>query len=121
MTVHLIDHIIVALLVLVLPIVDFFFLRERAAKIRAGQTELRMKLYRNILREEWIATIAIVAIWFALGRGAAELGLIPAFGGMAWAGYALTAVICGLMYLQMHSVTHNPESHAGFRKQIGWL
>ena len=121
MTLHFIDHIVVALLVLVLPVIDFFFIRERAAKIQAGQTELRMKLYRNILWEEWVGTIAIVALWFGLGRGAAELGLSPRFGALAWAGYALCAVVCGLLILQARSVIGKPDTYADFRKQVGWL
>jgi membrane protease YdiL (CAAX protease family) len=121
MTVHFIDHIVVALLVLVLPVVDFFLIRERAAKIHAGRTELRMKLYHNIIREEWIGTIAIVALWFLLGRGGAELGLVPAFDALAWAGYGLTVAICVALFFQTRSVTGNPDNHAGFRKQIGWL
>jgi membrane protease YdiL (CAAX protease family) len=121
MTVLLIDHIVVALLVLVFPIVNFFSLRKREAKIRAGQTELRMQLYRTILWEEWIGAIAIVALWFALGRGAAELGLIPVFGAMAWAGYGLGVVVCGMLLLQARSVIGKPETHAKTREQIGWL
>ena len=80
-----------------------------------------MKLYRSIIREEWIGTIVIVAIWFALGRSASELGLVPDFGAAAWAGYALTGVILRLMYWQLRSVTHHPENHEAFRKKIGSL
>jgi membrane protease YdiL (CAAX protease family) len=121
MTVQLIDHIIVALIVLVLPIIDFFFIRERAAKIRAGQTELRMKLYRTIISEEWIGTIVIVALWFFLGRSAGELGLIPRFGMLPVVGYGTTVLAFVVMYLQARAVFDSTENQAAFRKQIGWL
>ncbi len=121
MTVHFIDHIIVVLIVLVLPIIDFFYIRERAAKIRAGQTELRMKLYRDIISEEWIGTIVIVALWFLLGRSAGELGLIPQSGTVPVVGYGLTVLALVVMYLQARAVFKSEENRAAFRKQIGWL
>jgi len=120
-TVRPIDHVVVALVVLVLPIIDCLYIRERAARIRAGQTELRMKLYRSMISVEWIATIVIVALWFLLGRGAGTLGLIPRLGPLPVVGYGITVLAFVVMYLQARAVIGSTENQAAFGKQIGGL
>ena len=99
MTPLLIDHIAFVLLAVVFPIWEFFALRKRAALIRAGRTELRMGLYRRIIGEEWLMAIALLAGWFALGRGGAALGLVPRGGALAWMGYGLSALVSVVLLL----------------------
>lgn len=119
MTLHILDHIFFVLIALVFPVVDFFAIRKRAALISAGRTELRMKLYRKIIWEEWGATLVLIAVWFLLGRTAAGLGLIPQGG--AWIGYGLTALICGFLIVHARMATRTDEGRATLRKQFGWL
>jgi len=121
MTVHFIDHIVFVLIAAVFPIVDFFAVRKRAALIRSGRTELRMKFYRKIIWEEWVGTFVIATMWFVLGRGAAELGLIPGLSALAWAGYGLATLLCGLQLLQARSIIGKHENHVAFREQVGWM
>ena len=121
MTLHLIDHIAFVLLAVAFPIWDFFALRKRAARIRAGQTELRMKLYHKIIWQEWAIAIALLAFWFALGRDGSAIGLVPQGGALVWAGYGLTAVICALIVFQAWSITGSPKKRAALRDQFGSL
>jgi len=117
-TPQLIDHIAFVLLAVAFPIWDFFAIRRRAALIRAGRTELRMGLYRRIIGEEWLMAIALLAGWFALGRGGAALGLIPRGGALAWTGYGLSALVSAALLIQVRSVLRNPESLASMRDKF---
>jgi len=119
MTPLLIDHIVFALLAVAFPIWDFFALRKRAALIDAGHTELRMGLYRKVIGEEWLATIVLLAGWFALGRGAAALGLVPRVGALAWTGYGLSALVIAVLLIQARSLLRNPDSLASMRHKLG--
>ena len=121
MNLHILDHIFFALLVLIFPVWDFFALRKTAARINAGRTDLRMRLYRRIIAEEWLATLVVVATWFLLGRTAGMLGLVPSGGLIALAGYSLTVVLCVMLILQAVSVAGSPEERAKMRKQFDWL
>jgi membrane protease YdiL (CAAX protease family) len=118
---HLFDHAFFVLLVMVFPIVDFFSIRKRAALINAGRTDLRMKLYVRILWEGWAMALVLAVLWIALGRTAGGLGLVPASGALVWAGYGLTALICGLLIFQMRVATATEKNRAAVRGQLGDL
>jgi len=119
MTPQLIDHIAFVLFAVAFPIWDFFAIRRRVALIRAGRTELRMGLYRRIIREQWLMAIALLAGWFALGRSSAALGLVPRGGALAWTGYGLSALVSAALLIQVWSVLRNPESLASMRDKFG--
>ncbi len=121
MTLHLIDHIAFALLFVAFPIWDFFAIRKRAALIRAGRTELRMGLYRQVIGWEWTVAIVLLAGWFLLGREGAAIGLVPRGGSLAWAGYGLAAVFSVLLLIQAWSTLRNPKSLASMRDKFGAL
>jgi membrane protease YdiL (CAAX protease family) len=121
MTPQPIDHVAFALLAVVFPIWDFLALRRRAALIRAGRTGLRMELYRKIIGQGWLMAIVLLAGWFALGRGAAALGLVPRAGTLAWTGYGLSALVCAALLIQLRSVLRNPKSLATVRDKLGAL
>ncbi len=119
MTLHLIDHIAFAVLAVVFPIWDFFLLRKRAALINAGQTELRMKLYHKVIWQEWAIAIAVLGLWFALGRGGGAIGLVPGSGARVWAGYGLAIVVCALIVQQAWSIFRSPKKRANLHKELG--
>lgn len=121
MTLNFIDHLFVILLALVFPITDYFSIRKKASRIHDGETELRMGFYRGVIAYEWIYVGVVLLTWFALGRGAAELGLVPSVTPMALAGYALTLAIVALLVLQVRIVLGNPDYRAKARKELGWL
>jgi membrane protease YdiL (CAAX protease family) len=121
MTLNLIDHLFVILLALVFPITDYFSIRKKAQRIHNGETELRMGFYRGVIAHEWIYVVAALVTWFALGRGAAELGLVPSLTPMALAGYVLTLAIVVLLVLQARMILGNPDYRARMRKELGWL
>ncbi|NIM61052.1 MAG: CPBP family intramembrane metalloprotease [Acidobacteria bacterium] len=121
MTPMWIDHVVFGLLAVVFPIWGYFWLRKRKALILAGHSELRVKMYRRLVVEEWVMAAVLLIGWFALGRGSAAIGLIPQSGTPAWAGYGLAALLCVVLVLQMRSVTRQPEALEKHRKQLGGL
>jgi len=121
MTLHILDHVFFILIAAAMPIHGYFWLRKRAALINQGRTELRLALYRTTIKEEWAVTIALVGLWFALGRSGSELGFGLPGGLLVWGGYALTALIGSLLVVQMKTMMATPENRTFFRKQIGKL
>ena len=121
MTPLLIDHIVFGFLVVVFPISGYFSLRRYAALIRAGRTEMRMRLYRRVIAEEWVMAIALLIGWFALGRSGAAIGLNVQGGTPAWIGYGLAVLISVVLVAQAWSVPRNPKSLAKTKKQLSSL
>lgn len=121
MTPMWIDHVAFGLLAVVFPIWGYFWLRKRKALILAGHDDMRIKMYRRLVVEEWVMAAVLLIGWFALGRGSAAIGLIPQSGTPAWAGYGLAALLCVVLVLQMRSVTRQPEQLEKHRKQLGGL
>ena len=121
MTPMWIDHVVFGLLAVVFPIWGYFWLRKRKALILAGHDDMRIKMYRRLVVEEWVMAAVLLIGWFALGRGSAAIGLIPRGGTPAWAGYGLAALLCVVLVLQMRSVTRQPEQLEKHRKQLGGL
>jgi hypothetical protein len=78
-----------------------------------------MGLYRRIIREEWVMTIALLAGWFALGRAGAVLGLNPRGGALACIGYGLSALVGAGLVIQARSYLRNPERLASLRDNFG--
>ena len=121
MTLHVLDHLFFFLIAVAMPIHGFFWLRKRAALIKAGRHELRLALFRTTIKEEWAVTFVLAGLWLALGRGGAQLGFGFPGGLLVWAGYSLAALICGLLVIQLKSATATPENLAEVRKQLGEL
>ena len=121
MTLTLIDHLFVILLALVFPITDYFSIRKKAKRIDNGENARRMGFYRRVIAYEWIYVAVVLVAWFAFGRGAVELGLVPNVTPLALMGYALTLGICVLLVLQARMVLRNSENRAKLRKEMGWL
>jgi membrane protease YdiL (CAAX protease family) len=118
MTPNVLDHLLFGLLVLVLPAWDVVALRRIAARIRAGEVALRMRLYRTILVEEWVGAAIVLLLWFVPGRDAGALGLLPRSGSWVWAGYGLTVLVCAGLAVQMWWATRTPDARASARAAL---
>lgn len=118
MTPHLFDHVAFVLLAAIFPIRDYFLIRERATRIRAGEAGLRLGFYRRVIGEHWATVLVLLVVWFALGRDAASIGFVPRLGLQAWAGYVLTALICATLIFQAVTIGRNPKSLASAREKL---
>jgi len=118
MTLYLLDHAFVIFLSLVVPFLSYYSMRKFKAEIEAGRTEMRMRFFRRVMIEEWGALIVVTVYWFAIGRGASDLGLGLQGGGLAWGGYALATFICVLMAGQLMDGIRNAKSREKFRKKM---
>lgn len=98
------DHLLVAAMLVVDPLVGAWAYRRLVARVRAGDAEAKAGAYRMTLSIQWTQTIALVAIWWALSRPASALGLALPIGGKLAAGAIITALAMGFLYYQWRAV-----------------
>jgi membrane protease YdiL (CAAX protease family) len=121
MNLNPLDHLIVVLLALVIPILDHYSIRKRVARIRRGETGLRMRFYRHVLIWEWAAVALLLTLWLVLDRGVSTLGLTVETGWLVWLGYGLTVLVCVSIVMQGRSILAKAEHRESLRKEIGWM
>lgn len=117
----LFDHLIFLVLAVVFPLDGRYRFRALRAANAAGDPNARMRSYRLILIQEWLATAVVLVIWLVLGRGLSSLGLAYELSTPAVIGYAVAvAVIAGLVW-QGRSVTKSAESRTKVRASLDGL
>ena len=121
MTPHPFDHVAFVMLAAILPIWDYFFIRKREARIRAGEAGARLGFYRRVIGEQWATTLVLLVVWFALGRDATSIGFVPRPGLHVWTGYVLTALICATLIFQAVTIVRKPNSLATARGKLASL
>ena len=70
-----VDHLMMLLLAVVLPIASGWTYRVHVRRIEAGQPPDRLAQYRYTMISQWTALALLFAAWFVLGRPFANLGL----------------------------------------------
>ncbi|MGH7470614.1 MAG: CPBP family intramembrane glutamic endopeptidase [Longimicrobiales bacterium] len=91
------DHIVMALLVVVNPLYGAWEYRRLVRRIRAGEANARGAEYRKTMLLSWTFTIGLVALWLGADRPAAVLGFALPGGVRLLAGAIIT--ILGLAFL----------------------
>ena len=64
----ILDHLIVAILFVAMPILSVADYRKLHARLEAGTTTARLLFYRSIIIWNWGLTIAVVALWIVRSR-----------------------------------------------------
>lgn len=100
----LLDHILVAVLVVVLPFHGAWEYRRLVRRVRAGVPNARAVEYRNTMLVQWALTGTLVALWWAAGRPAVDLGFALPGGVRLLIGAILTALGLALLYAQWRAV-----------------
>ena len=79
----LVNHLLVALFVVISPIAGYISYQRLVAKSQRGEYIDRMLMYRTTLATQWLLCVAGVAIWAVSGKPWADVGfaftLDPAF------------------------------------------
>ncbi len=97
-----IDHLIFLVLVVVLPIRAAANFRKMARAPDADVQRVRLRAYRLIIVGQWILAAGVVALWIALRRPWAAIGLAPHVPwGLPASVFVLAAVWCGLAFRQL--------------------
>jgi len=118
---NLIDHLIAAVLVFVVPwlvIVDY---RKLVRAVEAGRPGARRAAYRETIVVQWSFAAFVVGFWVWSGRALTSLGLgLDASRGL-WMGLGLTLALCAFLVFQTVMVNRHAEARAAVRAQIGSL
>ncbi len=91
--------------------------------IRANVPGARMRMYRNVLVAEWIATLYVLGLWVAKARPWSALWLGPVSPLRSGIGFFAAAIIVALLLLQARRVQKalaRPEAVARLRDQLAF-
>lgn len=101
------DHLLIAFLVLVVPVAGARQLRRLEAAVDRGEPDARLRVYRRIVVHEVLVAGAVIAIWLLAGRGIAGLGLrwVGPGGAVWWLGWVLALGASAYLVIQMIVVT----------------
>jgi len=94
---HLVDHLFVLLLFVVQPIHGTLAYERYIARIEAGQSANRVRLYLQTLALQWVALAVLGSAWVLLGRPAEDLGFVVPGGNSFLIGAGVVAAMTALL------------------------
>ncbi len=103
------DHILVAILFIVMPVLGVTDYRKLKSQLNAGKPTARLFLYRSWIAWSWGLTLAVAALWLVYKRSIGQLGFGLETGTGFWIGLALTVVVFGLAAIQAIGLRRDPE------------
>lgn len=112
---------VLLLLAVVAPLIGVWDFRRLMRWTGEGRTDARIQTYNWILVMEWSMTLGLLAWWFAAGREALTLGLVPAAAGWQWLAIGLGLAATLAMLVQMVVVLRNRENLEQMRDSMGDL
>ena len=103
------DHILVAILFIVLPVLSVTDYRKLKSQLNAGKPTARLFYYRSTMAWSWGVTLAVAALWLVYKRSIPQLGFGFETGRGFWIGLAITVALCGLAVMQTIVLRRDPE------------
>ena len=103
------DHILVAILFIVMPVLSVTDYRKFKSQLNAGKPTARLFLYRSWIAWSWGFTLVVAALWLLEKRSIGQLGFGLETGRGLWIGLALTVVVCGLAIMQAIALPRDPK------------
>ena len=107
---QLVDHVLILLLFVALPIQGALESRYHIARAKAGQPVERIRFYRQTAVVEWIFLVLLIAAWIDFGRPIADLGFVMSAGPGFWAGAVLCIALTAYLLYSWQGV--KKASHA---------
>lgn len=120
-TLGFLDVFILVLLVVAIPLLGMWQHQRLVRWLAQGQENARLRHYRFILISEWVLTVPLLIWWFAAGRTAEPLSLIPTTSGWQWILVGLALLAATYLIAQAKVVVTRPEELAKVREKIGNL
>ena len=120
MTFGTLDHMYVALSVLVGPLIAVWAYRRMTARLAAGEAGVRPRFYRMAIGSQLLGGTLVLALWAASGRPwerLVSLGWIPAgwWTVLAWGAVLLA---CALLIAQVTAVRGNEAGLSTLKQQM---
>jgi hypothetical protein len=117
---HPIDHLIFAILLL-FPLVELRWTWPRyLARLAAVVPNARLKFFRAIILEEWIAVVALLGYWEWTGRPMQTLLLVPASPLRFAIGMSVALALCALLVVQNKAIRARPDVFPKLRKRLAY-
>lgn len=111
----LVDIFFLAVIVIGLPLETLLTLKKSRAELASGEPGARVKHYTQTIYLLWGITLPLMVFWAMSGRGWAELGFTLQMGWLAYAGWALAALIALFFFYQHKLVTGSAETRQDYR------
>jgi membrane protease YdiL (CAAX protease family) len=120
MTYGTLDHVLVALLALLVPLLGAWSYRRITARLAAGEAGVRMNSYRETIGHLVAAGVVVLALWTLSGRPLERLMSLEWFPTGWWTGVAWSVVLlaCVLLVAQVTAVWENETGLSSVRKQM---
>ncbi len=109
------------LLVVVFPLLGIWDRRLLMRRIDEGDTEVRVKFYKGVLKMQWPLTIGLLTWWLLSGNGLASIGLIPVAQGWQWLAIGLGFFALLAQVAHLASVSRNSDQLLAIKEQMGGL
>ena len=101
---RLVDHLLVLLLVLVVPVATARGYRAFVRDVQGGDATARLREYRHTLVLEWSLCLIVMVWWWLAARSPAALGLVLPDGARTLAGLGITVLVLALMVRQWRTI-----------------
>jgi membrane protease YdiL (CAAX protease family) len=121
MTYGTLDHVLVVLLALLVPLLSAWSYRRIAARLAAGEADVRVRSYRETIGSLLGAGAVVLALWSLSGRPLEQLMSLQWLPTGWWTGLAwiLVLLACVLLVAQVTAVWENEAGLSNARKQLG--
>jgi membrane protease YdiL (CAAX protease family) len=117
----LIDHLLVALVLVAAPIDGAFERRRLEREIAAGKPDAKLEAYARIIKWQWGSAVVLIAYWLFSRRPLSDLGFsVPQGAGFLF-GALIVAAFTFLFVRQIRAVRQNPEFAAQARQAAASL
>lgn len=93
----IIDHIVLIVLAVGMPVDSAVYYHRYLRKIRAGERADPARFYRVTMIQQWVGLAILAIMWLALDRPAADLGFVAPRGTGFYIGVGLLVLIAGLL------------------------
>jgi membrane protease YdiL (CAAX protease family) len=116
---NVLDVLLMLAFAVVVPLWTHFVIWPRHTRaVDAGDTRARSRMYVRTLIEEWVPTLAAVALFVVNRRPFTALWLTAPAGWRAWAGFSLPLAYAVLVLLQGRAIVASPKTLAKLRTKL---
>lgn len=118
----LVDHIFIALLLIVQPLYDTFDYRRYVSGVEQGKPLKTSQLFMETIVRDWLALAVFLGAWIYLQRPFSDLGFIAPGGTGFWIALGLVIVaLLGVAYSNKSTDKATAEEREAVREKLGAL
>ena len=116
---NLFDHLLVALIILGVPLYEFFIGIKRTKRaIARDRPGARQRIYWEIIIVEWLVVAVLFTTWLFAKRSASDLGFSPPGGMNFWIGAGVMTVGMAVLLLIQRAQVSTPERRDNALKEL---